>query len=164
MELKEQLSMLEDRVKAAEALVEVLRELVRAKDQTIEALKAQPQIQYIPVVQPQYPQVPYYGQPYITCQHSYPSMWGGTGPVQCVKCGQPMYSGAGNPGITIGGAGGLCGSTDGNSGNIGVAGAGSIMLTGNACSAANFNPSNATNAKIGEGCLVGSTFTSSMVN
>ena|ERR1700677_1326279 len=134
MELQEHITVLEDKVKAAEALLEVMRELIKAKDATIEALKANhiqlvqvPYIPYNPVT------VPNLQPPFtITCQHEYPSMWGGTGAPQCTKCHQPMFSPVYGGSVTLTN---ISGSLTGNTteGKVGVGGCVGITYTGNAC-------------------------------
>ena len=53
------------------------------------------------------------------CNHEYPSMWGGTGPVPCTKCGQPFQGASGN--ITIVGSNGNNGTLAGVNAGHGIA-------------------------------------------
>jgi len=86
MESKELL----DTVALLQEQIKTLKELVEAKDQLIQQLRlVQQPINLNPLPQPVY--LPYMSPPVITCQHEYPTLWGGTTPPSCKKCGQPAW-------------------------------------------------------------------------
>lgn len=75
--------------------IKELKALVELKEQRIQALET------IRISQPtltpfiSIPTLPYspVSPLIVTCQHEAPTMWGGTGPVPCTKCGQPLAAG-----------------------------------------------------------------------
>lgn len=90
-----------DTVALLQEQIKTLHELIKAKDELIQVLRHN---QYSPnpisPLAPYNPFMPIGVNPMIvTCQHEYPSMWGGTMPPGCTKCGQqfqnyPTFTGA----------------------------------------------------------------------